>query len=180
MASPTNTALYVNISSRTFGLKNGETPILDSITDIGLPSGHTRDKILNTNNYAESFIKTFKYTMLGMRRNKRVDTLVIIIADLLLPFYKIWRNNRVHHTKEHVEITHNGYRIWSSGSVKKLDQDSQFQIDDFLSGKPRRYKINWGADLSCTCTKFNSTGKLCQHMWAVKLYNLHGDVQTWA
>ncbi|KAG9085071.1 hypothetical protein FRC06_003748 [Ceratobasidium sp. 370] len=104
----------------------------DSITDIGLPSGHTCSKILNTNNYAESFIKTFKYTMLGRRCNKQVDTLVIIIADLLLPFYKIWDNNRVHHTKEHVEITHNGYHIWSSGSVKKLDQDSQFQIDDLL------------------------------------------------
>ncbi|KAG9122185.1 hypothetical protein FRC07_001549 [Ceratobasidium sp. 392] len=50
----------------------------DAVTDIGLPAGYTRDKVLNTNNHAESFIKTFKHTILGMQQNKRVDTLVIV------------------------------------------------------------------------------------------------------
>lgn len=104
----------------------------DSITNIGLPDGYTRDKILNTNNHAELFIKTFKHTILGMRCNKRVDMLVIIIADILLLFYRIWKRDSVKHTKEHVEVTHAGYCIWSSGSIKEQQAGIQFQVDDFI------------------------------------------------
>lgn len=102
---------------------------IDSVTDIGLPLGRTRDKVLNTNNYAESFIKTFKYTILGMRRNKRIDTLVIIIADLLLPYYQLWRDDRIKQTKDHVEATQSGYDIWQAGMAKQLQAD-EFQVDE--------------------------------------------------
>ncbi|KAF8593340.1 hypothetical protein BDV93DRAFT_461414, partial [Ceratobasidium sp. AG-I] len=101
----------------------------DSITDIGLPLGATRDHILNTNNYAESFIKTFKYTILGMRRNKRIDTLVIILADILLPYYRIWQNDRVKHAKDYTNATQLGYEIWQNGLVQKTT-GNQFQVND--------------------------------------------------
>ncbi|KAG8790885.1 hypothetical protein FRC12_010763 [Ceratobasidium sp. 428] len=154
----------------------------DAVTDIGLPAGYTRDKVLNTNNHAESFIKTFKHTILGMQQNKRVDTLVIVLADLLLPFYRIWRRDTVQHTKEHAEVTHNGYCIWSSGFVKQLQGRQNFQVDDFLSKNTRRFKVTWGstAKPSCSCSSFGQTGKICQHMWAVKLFSLHGSIQSWA
>ena len=102
--------------------------VSDSVTDIGLPDGYTRDKILNTNNYADAFIKTFKSTMLGMRRNKRVDTLVIIIADIMLPYYRIWRDSRVKHAKDHIEVTHEGYKYWESNSKKHLG-GQQYHVD---------------------------------------------------
>ncbi|QRV99035.1 hypothetical protein RhiJN_27054 [Ceratobasidium sp. AG-Ba] len=154
----------------------------DSVTDIGLPVGHTRDKILNTNNHAESFIKTFKHTMLGMRQNKRVDTLVIIIADILLPFYQIWRRDRIRHTKQHIETSHGGYQIWSSGRVKTTGMESQFQVDDLAGHKARRFRVTWGSSVnpSCSCTAFGQTGKMCQHLWAVKLFSTHGNIYSWA
>lgn len=100
------------------------------MTDIGLPEGFTRDKILNTNNFAEAFIKTFKSTMLGMRRNKRVDTLVIILADVMLPYYHIWRDDQIRHAKDHIEVTHNGYTLWSTDCIQVVDED-KFQVNVF-------------------------------------------------
>lgn len=103
----------------------------DGVTDIGLPAGSTRDKILNTNNFAESFIKTFKYTILGMRRNKRIDTLIITLADILLPYYQLWQDNQVKHAKDCNQTTQSGYDIWQSGSIQQLEGDA-FQVNDML------------------------------------------------
>ncbi|QRV77110.1 Ulp1 protease family, carboxy-terminal catalytic domain protein [Ceratobasidium sp. AG-Ba] len=154
----------------------------ESVTDIGLPAGHTRDKILNTNNHAESFIKTFKHTVLGMRRNERIDTLAIIIADILLPFYQIWQNDSVRHTQQHLEITHRGYQIWTSGFVKTLANQQEYSVDDIIGDKGRRFKVTYGASVnpSCTCRSFGQTGKICPHIWASRLYHLNGDVHAWA
>lgn len=64
-----------------------------------------------------------------MRRNKRVDTLVITLADLLLPYYRIWQDSRVKHAKDYTEATQSGYDIWQSGLVQHMGGEA-FQVND--------------------------------------------------
>lgn len=64
-----------------------------------------------------------------MRRNKRVDTLVIILADLMLPYYRIWQDSRVKHAKQYNEATQAGYDIWQNGLVQQV-KHNQFQVND--------------------------------------------------
>ncbi|KAF8596304.1 hypothetical protein BDV93DRAFT_514236 [Ceratobasidium sp. AG-I] len=151
----------------------------DSITDIGLPDGYTRDKILNTNKYAEAFIKTIKSTILGMQRNKRVDTLVIIVADVMLPYYCIWRDNHIRHAKDHIDITHLGYTFWSTDCIQVLD-NNKFQVNVFAETKQRRYKVSLGAHPSCTCSSHVETGRACGHIWGALLLDKHGNFRVWA
>jgi hypothetical protein len=66
--------------------------------------------------------------MLGMRRNKRIDTLVIILADLLLPYYRIWQDDQVKHTKAHIQATQGGYEIWQDGMVQHLGNE-MYQVN---------------------------------------------------
>lgn len=64
-----------------------------------------------------------------MRRNKRIDTLVIILADIMLPYYQMWRNDRVKHAKDYIDATQRGYDIWKGSLVDKLD-GGEFQVDE--------------------------------------------------
>ena len=64
-----------------------------------------------------------------MRRNKRIDTLVILLADIMLPYYRIWQDDRVKHAKDYTEASQSGYEIWQNGLVQQIDAN-QFQVND--------------------------------------------------
>ncbi|KAF9525919.1 hypothetical protein CPB83DRAFT_513029 [Crepidotus variabilis] len=53
----------------------------DLWTDIGLPAGELREKMLSTNNWTERAFKTFDQVFLGGRANKSAYHLVLIIAN---------------------------------------------------------------------------------------------------
>ncbi|KAG8706916.1 hypothetical protein FRC09_002125 [Ceratobasidium sp. 395] len=152
----------------------------DCVTDIGLPAGAVRDGILNTNNYAESIIKTFKSQFLGMRKNKRIDTLVIIICDVFFPYYEQWKDDRIRHAKSYVATTESGYNIWCNGQVKRSKIGNGFDVDLLNpEAKNKRYLVTWPSTPSCSCSAYGQTGKMCSHMWAARLFHDNGAFVEW-
>ncbi|KAG8730395.1 hypothetical protein FRC12_020288 [Ceratobasidium sp. 428] len=153
----------------------------DSVTDIGLPHEATRDVVLSTNNYSESIIKTFKHLFLGMRKNKRIDTLAMTLRELFFPFYQHAQNNCIRYAKDYIEITQSGYDLWCAVGVVEIGREpNTFDINDVLHLPHRRYVVQWPTNPSCTCTGFQQTGKRCRHMWASELYYNNGSFLEWA
>ncbi|KAJ7243227.1 hypothetical protein C8J57DRAFT_1525687 [Mycena rebaudengoi] len=99
----------------------------DHWTDIGLPAGQNRDRMLSTKNRTERAFKTFKQVFLGNRTNNRTLSpyytfnkklcsayrLVLILANERFQYYQSW-----HHKKkldqQYSNMAADAHRLWVS------------------------------------------------------------------
>ncbi|KAG9123935.1 hypothetical protein FRC07_013447 [Ceratobasidium sp. 392] len=152
-----------------------------SVTDIGLPDEQLRDSVRSTNNFAASIIKTFKYCnpTFGMRKNRRVDTLVIIIADIFFPYHQVWKDDRIRPAKEYIAAAHVGCDFWYMGLIEASKSSMGYGMNDVNSSK-QRYKFTWPSSPGCAGTTFHQTVKMCRHLWAAKRLHHNGPFMLWA
>ncbi|KAF8969307.1 hypothetical protein BDZ97DRAFT_1915276 [Flammula alnicola] len=88
----------------------------DLWTDIGLPTGQTRDAMLSTNNWTERAFKTFDQVFLGSRANKSAYRLVLIIANEWFQYYQEWRSTSKRIDKEAFVRAQLAHKVWSSAN----------------------------------------------------------------
>ncbi|PPQ89048.1 hypothetical protein CVT25_006708 [Psilocybe cyanescens] len=90
-----------------------EEKLSDFWTDIGLPAGENREKMLSTNNWTERAFKTFDQVFLASRANKLAYRLVLIIANQWFNYYREWKNDKPRFNKEEFAKDNKAYEIWS-------------------------------------------------------------------
>ncbi|KAG8892129.1 hypothetical protein FRB99_002935, partial [Tulasnella sp. 403] len=164
----------------------------DLWTDLGIPAGANRDGMLNTNNWIERAFKTFDTIFLDFRANKRLDRLVIILANEFFPYFAEWEPTHVRRDRKARREILLGHRIWADpGQIVSLPGQNAWHIkdlqlkdeDDSSSGSDDETMIfvrvqqdQESGALSCVCSVFRQTGRSCSHIWAVRLSVGNGDV----
>ncbi|KZV90368.1 hypothetical protein EXIGLDRAFT_837845 [Exidia glandulosa HHB12029] len=153
----------------------------DRWTDIGLPKSLTRDApMLNTNNWIERAFKTIDQTFLDARANKRIDRLVLVLAEEFFPFYQYWEPKHPTRNADLIRDIRHAHRLWSApGMVEELS-DGKWRVSSFREGeKDRSVREVDGGALVCKCKKFDQTGRACAHVWAVRLLVGNGAVENY-
>jgi len=119
---------------------------IDMWTDMGIPSGQNRDRMLNTNNWVESSFRVFDKLFLHARANKRyvhseycrnksnilnsIDRLVLIIKEFLT-FYETWEPNHETRNRTVIQELSEGHLIWQQpGMIVPLGKTS-WNVADF-------------------------------------------------
>ncbi|KAF7295974.1 hypothetical protein MKEN_01412000 [Mycena kentingensis (nom. inval.)] len=151
-------------------------PWIPMYTDIGMPSAQSRDRVWNTNNFAESNFKQFNNIFLDNKNNKRIDRLAAIIHDDHLPYFRYFQTMD-RPNAEYLRLHDQAHRVWESGNVRDAP-GGVLWVADASGGKAKRYTVRLDP-LSCTCDAFGSTGKDCVHILACRLHRSLGPVGPW-
>ncbi|KIJ46841.1 hypothetical protein M422DRAFT_249585 [Sphaerobolus stellatus SS14] len=153
---------------------------LPHVTDIGLPSGRTRDGSFNTNNFSEAAFLVFDRVFLDHRKNKRIDRLALIIVLEWLPFYEFWPSEQRAIPQEIREANLVAHTIWELGLVAHLkDRIYRIQEPNSEGDEPDVYVVNLAIPRCTPCSVWEKTGKWCIHMRAVKIALGSGPVSAW-
>ncbi|EJD36355.1 hypothetical protein AURDEDRAFT_174552 [Auricularia subglabra TFB-10046 SS5] len=101
-------------------------------TDMGLPLSMTRDAaMLNTNNWIERAFKTIDQTFLDCRANKRMDRLVIILAEEFFPFYRVWEPKDPTRNADLIKDVRHAHRLWSTPGMVQETEDDLWAVASF-------------------------------------------------